>query len=158
MFNVGDYIVYPMQGAGVVEAIEEKEILGEKRKYYVIKIPSSKMQVMIPIGREKNSKIRLVSDQPTLDKVLHILQYGQTDTSLSMKERLKINTEKLKTGNFKDSAEVVRDLMRINHEKTLNQSEKQMLESARKIFIGELGYIKGISENQAMEWLNKKVV
>ncbi|GHH96863.1 CarD family transcriptional regulator [Neobacillus kokaensis] len=158
MFQVGDYIVYPMQGAGVVEAIEEKEVLGEKRNYYVIRIPSTKMRVMIPVGKEKKARIRLVSDSPTLEKVLNIIQHGQTDSTLSMKERYKINSEKLRTGNFKDGAEVVRDLMRINSNKALNQSEKQMLETARKFFISELGLIKGISENQAMDWLKDKVV
>ncbi|MED4205095.1 CarD family transcriptional regulator [Neobacillus mesonae] len=158
MFQVGDYVVYPMQGAGVVEAIEEKEVLGEKRNYYVIQIPSSKMRVMIPVGKERKARIRMVSDRPTLEKVLNIFQHGQTDTTLSMKERYKINSDKLRTGNFKDGAEVVRDLMRINHNKALNQSEKQMLESARKLFIGELGLIKGISEKQATEWLKNKVV
>lgn len=157
MFQVGDFIVYPMQGAGVIEAIEEKEILGEKQAYYVIQIPSSKMRVLIPIGKEIKSRIRLVSDQSTLEKVLNVFYNGQTDTNLSMKERYKINTEKLRSGNFKDAAEVVRDLMRINKKKTLNQSEKHMLESARKMFIGELGFIKGITESQASDWLNNKV-
>lgn len=147
-----------MQGAGVIEAIEEKEILGEKQQYYVINIPSSKMEVMVPIGKEKKSRIRLVSDSSTLEKVLHNFYYGQTDTNLSMKERYKINLEKFKTGDIEDGAEVVRDLMRINKKKALNQSEKQLLESARKIFISELGFIKGISENQATDLLNKKVV
>ncbi|MFD0829399.1 CarD family transcriptional regulator [Neobacillus sp. M.A.Huq-85] len=157
LFQVGDYIVYPMQGAGVIESIEEKEVLGEKHQYYVIKMPISKMQVMIPIGKEKKSRIRLVSDIPTLENVLRIFQHGQTDTNLSMKERYKINSEKLKTGNIKDGAEVVRDLMRINKNKALNSSEKQMLESARKIFISELGLIKGLTENQATDLLNNKV-
>ncbi|WP_430132085.1 CarD family transcriptional regulator [Neobacillus pocheonensis] len=157
MFQVGDYIVYPMQGAGVIEAIEEKEILGEKQQYYVIKMPISKMQVLIPIGKEKKSRIRLVSDIPTLENVLHIFQYGETDTNLSMKERFKINTEKLRTGNIQEGAEVVRDLMHINKNKALNSSEKQMLDSARKIFISELGLIKGITEKQATELLNNKV-
>ncbi|MDQ6598715.1 transcription factor YdeB [Bacillus salipaludis] len=157
LFQVGDYIVYPMQGAGVIESIEEKEVLGETHQYYVIKMPISKMQVMIPIGKEKKSRIRLVSDIPTLENVLRIFQHGQTDTNLSMKERYKINSEKLKTGNIKDGAEVVRDLMRINKNKALNSSEKQMLESARKIFISELGLIKGLTENQATDLLNNKV-
>lgn len=158
MFQVGDYIVYPMQGAGVIEAIEEKEILGERQSYYVIKMPSSKMQVMIPIKKAKKSRIRLVSDIPTLENVLEIFYHGQTDTNLSMKERYKINMEKLKTGDFKDGAEVVRDLMRINKNKALNSSEKQMLESARKIFLGELGLIKGITETQATDLLNNHAV
>lgn len=156
MFQIGDYIVYPMQGAGIIEAIEEKEVLGEKRQYYIIKMRISKMQVMIPIGKEKVSRIRIVSDKHTLENVLDIFQHGETNTNLSMKERFKINTEKMKTGNMVDGAEVVRDLLRINKKKPLNSSEKQMLESARKIFIGELGLIEGITESQAADLLNDK--
>jgi CarD family transcriptional regulator len=157
MFHVGDSIVYPMQGAGVIEAIEEKEILGENHRYYLIKMPIRDMQVMIPIVKVKKSRIRLVANLPTLEHVLNIFQYGQTDTTLSMKERYKINAEKLRTGNIQDGAEVVRDLMRLNKKKALNSSEKQMLESARKIFISELGIIRGITENQAKDLLNKMV-
>ncbi|CRK82895.1 CarD family transcriptional regulator [Neobacillus massiliamazoniensis] len=157
MFHVGDSIVYPMQGAGVIEAIVEKEILGENHRYYLIKMPIRDMQVMIPIVKVKKSRIRLVANIPTLEHVLNIFQYGQTDTTLSMKERYKINAEKLRTGNIQDGAEVVRDLMRLNKKKALNSSEKQMLESARKIFISELGIIRGITDNQAKDLLNKMV-
>ena len=157
MFHVGDSIVYPMQGAGVIEAIEEKEILGEKHRYYMIKMPILGMQVMIPIDKVLKSRIRLVADVLTLEHVLDVFQYGQTDTTLSMKERYKINTEKLRTGNIQEGAEVVRDLMRLNKKKALNSSEKQMLDSARKIFISELGIIRGITENQANDLLNKRV-
>ncbi|MCM3571494.1 CarD family transcriptional regulator [Neobacillus mesonae] len=157
MFQVGDSIVYPMQGAGVIEAIEEKEILGEKHRYYMIKMPIKGMQVMIPIDKVQKSHIRLVEDVLTLEHVLDIFQYGQTDTTLSMKERYKINTEKLRTGNIQEGAEVVRDLMRLNKKKALNSSEKQMLDNARKIFISELGIIRGITENQANDLLNKRV-
>ncbi|MCM3768455.1 CarD family transcriptional regulator [Neobacillus niacini] len=157
MFQIGDYIVYPTQGAGVIEAIEEKEILGEKRPYYIIKMKIIKMQVMIPLGKEKNARIRIVSDDHTLEEVMEIFHHGETNTNLSMKERYKINTEKLKTGGMKDGAEVVRDLLRINKKKSLNSSEKQMLESARKIFIGELGLIKGITDHQAADMLNDQV-
>jgi CarD family transcriptional regulator len=157
MFHVGDTIVYPMQGVGVIEAIEEKEILGEKHKYYMIKMLIKGMQVMIPIDKVQKSRIRLVEDVLTLEHVLDIFQYGQTDITLSMKERYKVNTEKLRSGNIEEGAEVVRDLMRLNKKKSLNSSEKQMLNSARKIFIGELGIIRGITENQANDLLNKKV-
>ncbi|WP_066303785.1 CarD family transcriptional regulator [Bacillus sp. FJAT-29814] len=157
MFQIGDYIVYPTQGAGVIEAIEEKEVLGEKRPYYIIKMKIVKMQVMIPLGKEKNARIRIVSDDDTLEEVMDVFHYGETNTKLSMKERYKINTEKLKTGVMKDGAEVVRDLLRINKKKSLNSSEKQMLESARKIFIGELGLIKGLTDHQAADMLNDQV-
>jgi len=123
----------------------------------MINMPIKRMQVMVPVDKVQKSRIRLVSDEPTLKHVLDIFQHGQTDTNLSMKERFKINTEKLRTGNFQEGAEVVRDLMRLNKKKSLNASEKQMLDNALKIFISELGMIRGITESQANELLNKRV-
>nr|WP_251551265.1 CarD family transcriptional regulator [Neobacillus muris] len=146
-----------MQGAGVIEAIEVREIQGEKQQYYIINMPINKMQVMIPIAKVHKSGIRLATDLSNLENVMDIFYHGVTDTTLSMKERYKINTAKLRTGNFQEGAEVVRDLMRINKNKSLNSSEKQMLESARKIFISELGVIRGITDNQALDLLNNKI-
>jgi CarD family transcriptional regulator len=157
MFQVGDHIVYPMQGAGVIEAIEEKEILGKKQQYYIIMMPINKMKVMIPTNKVKNSGIRLVTDGFTLENVLHIFQRGEMDTTLSMKERYKVNTEKMRTGNIQKGAEVVRDLMLINKKKALNLSEKHMLDSAKRIFISELGFVRGITENQATTLLNNRI-
>ncbi len=157
MFQIGDKIVYPMHGAGIVKAIEEKEILGEKRQYYVIQMPINDMQVMIPMGKASHSGIRLVVDTSTLEDVLFSFEHGESDKSLPWKQRYRVNMEKMKTGEIQEGAEVVRDLMRKHKEKALNTSEKQMLDTARKIFISELALIKGLTENQATDLLDSKV-
>ncbi|XRG80399.1 CarD family transcriptional regulator [Rossellomorea sp. GAMAL-10_SWC] len=153
MFEVGDSIFYPMQGAGVIESIQEKEVQGEIQQYFIIRLLIKKMEVMIPISKMSNSKIRMVVDSNTLDNILINFHNGESDRSLSYKQRFKLNTEKMKTGNIEEGAEVVRDLMRIDKEKSLNSSEKQMLGNASKIFISELELVKGISESQAKELL-----
>ena len=153
MFEIGDHIVYPMQGAGVIESIIEKEIQGDVQQYFVIRLLIKKMEVMIPVSRMEQSKIRLVVNSKTLEDVLQIFHNGQSDFSLPYKERFKMNTEKMRTGSIMEGAEVVRDLMRIDKEKSLNSSEKQMLGNAKKILISELELIKGITEIQATELL-----
>ncbi|MEI4801928.1 CarD family transcriptional regulator [Bacillus sp. NPDC077411] len=157
LFQIGDKIVYPMHGAGVIEGIEEKEILGEKQKYYVIRIPISNMEIMIPMKKMIQSRIRLIADILTLENVLLIFQYGESDNSLSWKQRYTQNMEKMKRGEIQEGAEVVRDLIRRNKVRALNTSEKQMLDNAQKILISELSLIKGITEDQAIELLNTKV-
>lgn len=157
LFQIGDKIVYPMHGAGVIEAIEEKEILGEKQKYYVIRIPISNMEVMIPMNKMIQSRIRLIADMLTLENVLLIFQYGESDHSLTWKQRYTQNMEKMKSGEIQEGAEVVRDLIRRNKVRALNTSEKHMLDNAQKILISELSLIKGITENQAIDLLNTKV-
>ncbi|MBE5107452.1 CarD family transcriptional regulator [Bacillus thuringiensis] len=148
MFQIGDNIVYPMHGAGIIEAIEEKEFSGKKQQYYVIKMSISNMQVMIPMDKILSSSIRPVTDILALKHIIHIFQHGESDKSLPWKQRYKVNTEKIKTGEIQEGAEVVRDLMRIKKEKALNTSEKEMLDNAHEFLISELGLIKGITENQ----------
>lgn len=148
LFQIGDNIVYPMQGAGIIKAIEEKEISGEKQQYYVIKMSASNMELMIPAERILNSNIRPVTDITALAHIMDIFQHGESDRLLTWKQRYKLNTDKIKTGKMQEGAEVVRDLMRIQKEKALNASEKKMLDNAYEFLISELGLIEGITENQ----------
>ncbi|MDZ5610877.1 CarD family transcriptional regulator, partial [Bacillus pseudomycoides] len=138
----------PMHGAGIIEAIEEKEFSGEKQQYYVIKMAISNMQVMIPTSKILSSSIRPVTNILALKHIIHIFQYGESDRLLPWKQRYKVNTDKIKTGEIQECAEVVRDLMRMKKEKVLNASEKKMLDNAYEFLISELGLIKGITENQ----------
>ncbi|MGH1284403.1 CarD family transcriptional regulator [Bacillus toyonensis] len=148
MFQIGDNIVYPMQGAGIIKAIEEKEIAGKKQQYYVIKMSANNMEIMIPEGKILNSNIRPVTDIAALIHIIDIFQHGESDRLLTWKQRYKVNTDKIKTGKMQEGAEVVRDLMRIQKEKALNASEKKMLDNAHEFLVSELGLIEGITENQ----------
>ncbi|WP_202171347.1 CarD family transcriptional regulator [Bacillus sp. USDA818B3_A] len=148
MFQIGDNIVYPMHGAGIIKAIEEKEISGEKQQYYVIKMLIGNMQVMIPTGEIMSSRIRPVTDITALKHIISIFHQGESDRLLPWKQRYKVNTDKIKTGKIQECTEVVRDLMRMKKEKALNTSEKKMLDNAHEFLISELGLIKGITENQ----------
>ncbi|MFZ7803858.1 CarD family transcriptional regulator [Bacillus thuringiensis] len=157
LFQIGDKIVYPMHGAGIIEAIEEKEILGTSRQYCVIRITSKDMQVMLPMDQLKKSGIRYIVDRGTLDDILLEFQNGESDPSLSWKQRYTMNMEKMKNGNLQDSAEVVRDLLRRNKERALNASEKQMLDNARKMMISEVALVQNVTEHQATEFLQDTI-
>ncbi|EJQ36051.1 hypothetical protein IEC_03914 [Bacillus toyonensis] len=157
MFQIGDKIVYPMHGAGIIEAIEEKEILGTSRQYCVIRILSKDMQVMLPMDQLQKSGIRYIVDKGTLNDILLEFQNGESDPSLSWKQRYTMNMEKMKNGNLQDSAEVVRDLLRRNKERALNASEKQMLDNARKMMISEVALVQDVSEHQATEFLQETI-
>ena len=148
LFQIGENIIYPMHGAGIIKAVEEKEFSGEIQLYYVIKMSISKMQIMIPTDKILSSNIRRVTDIIELKSILHIFQHGESDRLLPWRQRYKVNTNKVKTGKIQDCAEVVRDLMRMKKEKALNTSEKEMLAHAHGFLISELGLIKGITENQ----------
>lgn len=157
MYEIGDNIIYPMHGAGIIEGIEEKEIQGETRKYYVIKMALKQMQVLIPFKTISTSSVRMVADHHSMEMALDMIQHSESDQSLTWKQRYKLNTEKMKSGKLKEGAEVVRDLMRIQLEKVLNSSEKQMLDHAKGILVSELGLVNGITETQATDLLKKSI-
>ncbi|GAE26783.1 CarD-like transcriptional regulator [Halalkalibacter wakoensis JCM 9140] len=148
MFQIGDNIFYPMHGVGIIKAIEEKEISGEKQQYYVMEMLISHMQVMIPTSKVSSLNIRPVTDIIELKNIIHVFQHGETDALLPWKQRYKLNTDKMKTGKIQEGAEVVRDLRRMKKEKALNSSEKKMFDNAQEFLISELRLIKGITENQ----------
>ncbi|PYZ96692.1 transcription factor YdeB [Alteribacter lacisalsi] len=148
MFEIGDKIVYPMHGAGTIKAIEEKELAGQTQEYYVINMKIGDMQVMIPASKIVSSCIRPITDIRALKQLIHNFHHGESDEVLPWKQRYKVNSEKIKTGEIQDCAEVVRDLLRMNKEKTLNSSEKKMLDHAYKFLNSELESIKGITDNQ----------
>ncbi|WNS75238.1 CarD family transcriptional regulator [Bacillus sp. DTU_2020_1000418_1_SI_GHA_SEK_038] len=153
MFQIGDKVFYPMHGAGIIEAIEEREILGKTQEYCVIHIPLNKMDVMLPLKTMSESGVRSIIDGEAMKEILFDLHNVDSDCSLPWKERYKSNMEKLKSGRVEDSAEIVRDLLHRNKEKSLNTSERQLLNQAQRNIISELSLIKDISENEAAELL-----
>jgi CarD family transcriptional regulator len=157
LFEIGDNIVYPMHGAGVIEAIEEKEILGEKHRYYVIKMPIGELLIMVQMGKESNVRLRLTVDILTLENALLIFHDEESKPSLPWTQRYRMNMDKMRTGDIQEGAEVVRDLKRRNKIKVLNTSEKRMLDNAWGILISELVLVKGCTENQATDFLNQEV-
>ncbi len=157
LFRIGDKIVYPMHGAGVIEAIEEREVLGEKQQYYVMKMPVGNMQVMIPLQKVSNLGIREVIDLEALETVLTILSEEETDLSISWNRRFRKNMDKMKTGDIYEVARVVRDLMRREREKGLSTGERKMLDNARQILISELVLVKEIDQEQATHLLDEVV-
>jgi CarD family transcriptional regulator len=153
LFQIGDKIVYPMHGAGVIEAFEEKEILGEKQFYYVMNIRN--MQVMVPRGKASGLGIRQVVDLGILENVLKGFNLEESDTTLNHNQRYRINMNKMKSGNIYEGAQVIRDLMRIGKKKTIGTGDKMMLDNARQILISELVLVKGIDQEQAVDLLNQ---
>lgn len=138
MYNVGDKIVYPMHGAGVIESIEEREILGHKQNYYVMKMPVGDMKVMIPTLNVDGIGIREVIGSCDVDKVYEILQDQNVNVTSNWNKRYRENMSKIKSGSIYEVADVVRILMIREREKGLSTGERKMLNSARQILISEL--------------------
>ncbi|MGI6588181.1 MAG: CarD family transcriptional regulator [Peptococcia bacterium] len=155
MFEIGDKIVYPMHGAGIIEAIEEKEILGEKRNYYVLRMPIGEMKVMVPITNADVVGIRKVIDGDEVGQVFRILQQEDSPMSNNWNRRYRHNMEKIKSGNVYELAEVVRNLAARDKEKGLSTGEKKMLDNARQILLSELVLAKDGEEDNIKNLLQQ---
>ena len=157
MFVIGDRIVYPMHGAGIIEQIEEKKILGESRKYYILKVPCGDMKIMIPIESCNEIGVRAIISVQEVNEVIQVLAAESSEMSNNWNRRYRENMEKLKTGDIYNVAEVVRNLMRTDKEKKLSTGEKKMLSNAKQILISEIILVKGIDQNTAEDIINSSV-
>lgn len=156
MFNVGDKIVYPMHGAGTIDAIEEKDILGEKQNYYIIKMPGE-VKVMVPISKASDIGVRSVIDKAEAGKVLEVLEANETEISNNWNKRYKENMEKMKSGSIYEVADVVRNLSYKQKEKGLSTGEKKMLNNAKQILVSELVLAEHASENEVENLVENKI-
>jgi CarD family transcriptional regulator len=154
MFNIGDKVVYPMHGAGIIESIEEKEISGEKIRYYIIKLPMGDMKAMVPLNKVAEIGLRQVVDEAEILKVFEVLKSDTTKMSNNWNHRYRENMEKIKSGSIFEIAEVVRNLSVRDRQKGLSTGEKKMYENARRILLSELVLAKDMAENQMVQMLD----
>lgn len=138
MYQIGEKIVYPMHGAGVVQAIEEKEVMGEKQSYYVLKIPTTEMKLMVPVEKAESIGVRPVIAPSDIEKLFNKVKGEDEEESGNWNKRYRENLSKIKTGNIVEVAKVVKSLAHREMDKPLSTCEKKMLTNARHILVSEL--------------------
>ncbi len=157
MFNIGDKIVYPMHGAGIIEGIEEKEILGEKRKYYIMKMPIGDMKVMIPVDSVNEIGVREIISNEEIGRVINILKGEKTSMPQNWNRRYRANMEKIKSGDIFEIAVVVRNLMLRDAEKTLSTGERKMLNNAKQMLISEIVLATDYTQEETEKLIDEAV-
>jgi len=156
MFSVGDKIVYPMHGAGTIDSIEEKDILGEKQSYYILKMPGG-VKVMIPTAKAEEVGVRNIIDKSSADRVISVLEQNETDMDKNWNKRYRDNMDKMKSGDIYEVADVVRNLSFKQKEKGLSTGEKKMLNNAKQILVSELVLAEHASQEEVEEIVDNKI-
>jgi len=151
---MGDNVVYPHHGAGVVVKKESKELLGEKRDYLTIKILHNDMTVMVPCENAHLAGLRRVINEEQVNRVIDVLTGEVSEMPKNWNRRFKHNREKIKTGDVYELAEVVRNLAIREWEKGLSTGEKQMYTRAKKILASEFMYALEKDEDGAEAYLD----
>jgi CarD family transcriptional regulator len=155
-FKVGDVAVYPAHGVGTIDSIEEREIAGNKHKFYIMKIIDTGMTIMVPTGNVRNVGLREVINPSEVDIVYDILR--ERDISINEQtwnRRYREYMDKIKTGSIYEIAEVLRDLMLLRYDKELSFGERKMLDTARTLIVKELAIAQEMQEDDLAEEIDE---
>src|SRR5690348_11074682 len=149
-FHIGDKVVYPNHGVGVIEQISSRTIGETVEKFYLLKIKSSSLKVMVPFHNVNTVGLRRVVKNGEIQKIVDFLTDGECDNNADWKYRFKENSERMRTGSLLEVAAVLKGLVSLSRTKPLSFREKKMLERAKHLLISELATVRNTSE-QTME-------
>ena len=154
-FHIGDKVVYPNHGVGVIEQIGSRTIGATVEKFYLLNIKSSSLKVMVPFQNAGNVGLRRVVRNGEVQKILDYLASGKCDNHNDWKYRFKENSEKMRTGSLLEVACVLKSLLLLGQSKPLSFREKKMLERARYLLVSELALAKNLEEAEIEQTLTK---
>lgn len=138
MYSIGDKILYPPHGAGVIEGIEERVVLGKKHNYYILKMPSEDMTVMIPTEGCDGIGLRCIITKEEALKVLEAFRKEPVVLDDNWNRRQRENITKIKSGDIYEVLSVVKALMLRDRTKGLSTSERKMLSTSKRIMTSEI--------------------
>jgi CarD family transcriptional regulator len=154
-FHIGDKVVYPNHGVGVIEQISSRTIGQTVEKFYLLKIKSSSLKVMVPFHSVGTVGLRRVVKNGEIQKIVDFLQDGECDNNADWKYRFKENSDRMRTGSLLEVAAVLKGLLLLNQSKPLSFREKKMLERARYLLVSELAMARNCEELHIEELLTK---
>jgi len=157
VFKVGDYIVYPMYGAGIITEIVEKDFLGEMRTYYNVSLPYCRMEASVPVDNCAKLGVRPVIDPGRIVEVMAVLKGETEPMNPNWNKRYRENTERMQTGDNLEVAAGVRKLVRTDRKKPLSTGEKKLLSTAKQILESELIYSGGYTMEEADEMVETNI-
>jgi CarD family transcriptional regulator len=158
-FHVGEKVVYPNQGVGIIEQISTRNLTGEPQMFYLLKLNASSMRVMVPMTNVVSVGLRRVAKNREIGTILDFLHKGRCESPQDWKWRFKENTEKMKSGSLQQVAEVLKTLVVLNQIKPLSFREKKMLDRAWGLMVDEIAVARRLTresvEIQLVKALNK---
>ena len=154
-FKIGDKVVYPNHGVGIIEDIKKRTIGDLTSKFYRLQIIATASTVMIPIDNIEVVGLRKVISKREVTKVTGILKSDEVTTYDDWKGRFQANSDKMRTGDVYAVAEVLKSLTVLNDVKPLSYRERKMLDRARFLLISELAEASGKDEEKMEEAIDK---
>jgi CarD family transcriptional regulator len=154
MFDVGDKVVHPHHGAGVVTRRETRVVLGEEREYLTIHIPLTDLVLNVPADGAEAVGVRRVIGESVLDDLARTLTAGDIELEGNWNRRFRRNRDKIKTGDVFEIAEVIRHLAVRDRGRGLSSGERQLFARAKRMLAAEVQYARGTDEEEALTWID----
>ena len=149
MYNIGDKIVYPMHGAGVIKNIQEMDIFEKTQMYYEVTIAAEGMEILIPVDKAEEVGLREIPTHQDLEAMLQVLSQPEDKMTSNWSKRYQDNMDQMKSGDIIDVAKVTRNLMLLDRRKGLSSGDKKMLMTAKNFLISEMMFIDGKEKEEA---------
>jgi CarD family transcriptional regulator len=153
-FHIGEKVVYPNHGVGIIEQISSRTMGATVEQFYLLKIQSSSLKVMVPFHNVGMVGLRRVIRNGEIQKIMDFLTDGECDSNADWKYRFKENSDRMRTGSLLDVAAVLKGLLVLNNAKALSFREKKMLERARYLLVSEMAMAKNCEESEIEELLS----
>lgn len=154
-FRIGDKVVYPNHGVGTIEQISSRHNSGNSEQFYMLRINSNSLTVLVPFHNVENVGLRKIVKQAEVSRILSYLADGDCRAHSDWKWRFKENSEKMRTGSLLQVAEVMKSLLKLSRTKPLSFREKKMLDRARYLLVSEVATVKNVADKQAEAMIDK---
>ncbi|HUI50600.1 MAG TPA: CarD family transcriptional regulator [Terriglobales bacterium] len=148
-YKIGDKVVYPNHGVGIIEQISYGILNGRTERYYMIRVVSSGLRVMVPHSNATTVGLRSVIRSTDTTKVLGFLEKGKLNSHHDWKHRFKENSERMRTGSLLEVAAVLKSLVSLSRSKPLSFREKKMLERAKYLLVSEMATARNLTAENA---------
>jgi len=154
MYTLGQKVIHPLHGVGVVELIEEKTILGKHNQFAVISFQNDRLKIMVNLS-QSNTLIRNLVGKEEVPKVFKFLRRCKSELPIKSSERYNINLKKIKSADIYQVAEVIRDLTDLSQHKKLSPKELSMLKQTKKLLSTEFSYITEMTPEEIEEMIDR---
>ena len=154
-FQIGDKVVYPNQGVGVIEQVSTRNVTGTPEMFYLLKLNASSLRVMVPMSNVESVGLRRVARSRDIGGILDFLKKGHCKKTQDWKGRFKENSEKMRSGSLQQVAEVLKSLLELNQAKPLSFREKRMLDRAWQLLVDEIAMARSSSKAEVEALLAK---
>lgn len=156
-FKIGDKVVYPNHGIGVIEQIERRSLGERDEEFLKLRILANDSTVMVPRGNTGSVGLRRVMSKKEIDRIYEVLKDDNIQRYGDWKGRFQENSDKMRTGEIAEVARVFKSLSHLALQKNLSYRERRMLDKAKYLIVSELAEVERMPQDQVEAKVDRAV-